>query len=940
MADAAVEPPPPLPNFAAAAPVVPWQYFQVQVSIPEKTVPAFEKQLKELDTKFIRLHGTNGVLILFRVKATEITTALKLLDRARIGIQFGLVDILPIAFSLPAFLNDQRQYEEQLERDEASKKLEELFKKDGSHLTKVFDHEAAPETAVRSAVGLWNKRVHPSISNQRDKDHHHHRREKRAHRQQSDTSPPPSSRHRRTPSTSKSGKKKRSAEERVARAGADAEGKPLRGTLKLADTVAESAPAMLGLGTTSAGPPAAAPVDLFSAELQPVLVTHGSTITLPPAHGSPEKTHTSSASSTPPKSDSGPIRGTFSLSDLASQSAPSELMLRGAEPSADGASSGVEDKEASGAKVGDAATTPIAPGTPVPLTSGASFSLTSGSAVSLKSGSASSLSSSSTASLPAAGSVALSGGAIRPGSTISLTNPGSTISLTNTGSTISLTNSPSSSSSDLAADAAAEQQPPVTASQPAQSRPAINLQSSNGEPLPVRPGSHVSFAVKPTRSNDRRASEASFFARPDDPVPIPVRSGSTINLTPSPAAAPLRGTLALGGSSDSSSASDSTQPLRGTMAVTDDSVVGTGSSVRKLASVSEDAVGRRRQRSYSAVGSPPARDRHSASMSALPPLQQGTQEAAEALVNRGTRSKIPVFPRSTTPAAGAAPAERSSKRKASASGYVSELRATRFVVMDGLKRRRATFGLQEDGSIGLEMKGADGTTAIQMSVSAPEGEGVDTAVVVVRHHGHECMRHEVDSEGVASIRVRGKDGQSYAQMWVDEESTPELLLGKDGSAHHPFVSVRGSSQYRGLNPSKALVCLSGNPGYAGINVCDTDRRTRASLGWYQLKRILDINADHPADLSMLQLSGREAAKDLQDFPETTLSVTKDVAQLVAKKSNGEFHVFPPKEGEHDVAAMVNVDNNGAQLGMIMDGELRTFPRDKTQSMIAKFDLEF
>ena len=95
-----------------------------------------------------RLHANNCVIVQFRAKAAEMPAVLRMLDRAKIGTEFGNVDVIPIAFTLPGFLHDQRNFEEAQQRDTATAALSAIFKKDGvsTPLSSLSSHLSVPST--------------------------------------------------------------------------------------------------------------------------------------------------------------------------------------------------------------------------------------------------------------------------------------------------------------------------------------------------------------------------------------------------------------------------------------------------------------------------------------------------------------------------------------------------------------------------------------------------------------------------------------------------------------------------------------------------------------------------------------------------------------------------------------------------------------------------
>merc|ERR1712137_612848 len=174
----------------------------------------------------------------------------------------------------------------------------------------------------------------------------------------------------------------------------------------------------------------------------------------------------------------------------------------------------------------------------------------------------------------------------------------------------------------------------------------------------------------------------------------------------------------------------------------------------------------------------------------------------------------------------------------------------------------------------------------------------------------------------------GTDFESYSKMRVTTNS-PELSLGiKDQT----LINLRGTQDISELNPSNALVSLRSDPGFSGLSICDTMGGTRATFGWYDLKKLLRLEKE--TDLVMIQMSGKAASQDLDNFPETTISVINNVAKFYAKDKRGGISEFPPSVEEDDVSVLVNIEKEGAQLGVVKDGAIRSILTPaKTQQLL-------
>ena len=258
---------------------------------------------------------------------------------------------------------------------------------------------------------------------------------------------------------------------------------------------------------------------------------------------------------------------------------------------------------------------------------------------------------------------------------------------------------------------------------------------------------------------------------------------------------------------------------------------------------------------------------------------------------------------------------------------VSTIIAEKFIVRDKSGKERACFGIDANDSVSITLKDTSSKRNITISIpnsSEPNNEMGMHFII----DGKRRLSHHITEDDEVETSMYGPDNESYSKMKVQKTNSPELSLGiKDQT----LINLRGTQDIAELNPSDALVSLRSDPGFSGLSICDTLGATRATLGWYDLKKLLRLEKE--TDLVMIQMSGREASQDLDNFPEATLSVVGNVAKFYAKDQNGGIAELPPKTNEDDVSVVVNIEKAGAQLGLVKDGRLRTLGSSKTQQLL-------
>jgi len=251
--------------------------------------------------------------------------------------------------------------------------------------------------------------------------------------------------------------------------------------------------------------------------------------------------------------------------------------------------------------------------------------------------------------------------------------------------------------------------------------------------------------------------------------------------------------------------------------------------------------------------------------------------------------------------------------------------AEQFIVQDTEGNERGRFGLSENNGISLELSDSSSRRNIHINISSMSDTEMGIQFIV---DGKTRLSHFIDAENDIESALYGTDFESNCKMTVNTNS-PELTLGiKDQT----LINLRGTEHISELNPSNALVSLRSDPGFSGLSICDIMGATRATFGWYDLKKLLRLEKE--TDLVMIQMSGKAASQDLDNFPETTISVIDNVAKVYAKDKSGGINEFPPRVEEDDVSVLVNIEKGGAQLGLVNpDGSLRTLSPAKTQQVL-------
>ena len=258
---------------------------------------------------------------------------------------------------------------------------------------------------------------------------------------------------------------------------------------------------------------------------------------------------------------------------------------------------------------------------------------------------------------------------------------------------------------------------------------------------------------------------------------------------------------------------------------------------------------------------------------------------------------------------------------------VNTIIAERLVIQDKSGNERGSFGLDCNGSISIQLTDIAQKRNIRIEIvetNAPVPSN-DMGIYFTVNDEKRLSQY-VNTENEVEIAMFGTDFGSHCKMRVNSNS-PELTLGiKDQT----LINLRGTQDISELNPSNALVSLRSDPGFSGLSICDTWGGTRATFGWYDLKKLLRL--DNETDLVMIQMSGKDASQDLDNFPEATISVIDNVAKFYTKDKNCAISEFPPKT-EDDVSVLVNIEKGGAQLGLVIDGNLRTLGPTKTQQLL-------
>lgn len=275
--------------------------------------------------------------------------------------------------------------------------------------------------------------------------------------------------------------------------------------------------------------------------------------------------------------------------------------------------------------------------------------------------------------------------------------------------------------------------------------------------------------------------------------------------------------------------------------------------------------------------------------------------------------------------------EKTSTSKSNSRRASSTIIAERFVVRDKDGNERAIFGVDTSNSVSITLKDSSSNRTISISIpSSSDNEmGMNFSI-----NDKSRLSHHITDDNEVELVMYGPDCESYSKMKVQNSNSPEVSLGiKDQT----LINLRGTQDISELNPSNALVSLRSDPGFSGLSICDTFGATRATLGWYDLKKLLRLEKD--TDLVMIQMSGREASQDLDNFPEATLSVVGNVAKFFAKDKHGGIAEIPPRTKEDDVSVVVNIEKGGAQLGLVKDGTLRTLGPSKTQQLLNAYGFD-
>lgn len=251
--------------------------------------------------------------------------------------------------------------------------------------------------------------------------------------------------------------------------------------------------------------------------------------------------------------------------------------------------------------------------------------------------------------------------------------------------------------------------------------------------------------------------------------------------------------------------------------------------------------------------------------------------------------------------------------------------AEQFIVHDSSGNERACFGMDSDDSVSIKISDSSSSRVIKIEISGTSETEMGMHFTV---DGNSRLSHHINSANEIETALYGSDFESHSKMRVHSTNSPELTLGiKDQT----LINLRGTQDIAELNPTNALVSLRSDPGFSGLSICDTDGGTRATLGWYDLKKLLRL--EKQTDIVMIQMSGREASQDLDNFPEATISVIDNVAKVYATDKNKKIKEFPTRQVDDEVSVLVNIEKGGAQLGLVHDEKLRTLGPSKTQQLL-------
>jgi len=142
------------------------EYFQVQITLPEDKSVGVIRGLNDLAKPITKIHTMLSFLLICRVHRSNMVAVLTELDKLGIGTKIGIVEVLPIFFTMPQFLNDLIREEKRTQIQQARRKptesqpkLEHIFsdapngpEKPAPALSTVFDNSSGVK---RTLGGLW-----------------------------------------------------------------------------------------------------------------------------------------------------------------------------------------------------------------------------------------------------------------------------------------------------------------------------------------------------------------------------------------------------------------------------------------------------------------------------------------------------------------------------------------------------------------------------------------------------------------------------------------------------------------------------------------------------------------------------------------------------------------------------------------------------------------
>eukprot|EP00211_Chloroparvula_japonica_P016899 CAMPEP_0119123556 /NCGR_PEP_ID=MMETSP1310-20130426/3470_1 /TAXON_ID=464262 /ORGANISM="Genus nov. species nov., Strain RCC2339" /LENGTH=281 /DNA_ID=CAMNT_0007113399 /DNA_START=53 /DNA_END=898 /DNA_ORIENTATION=- len=235
---------------------------------------------------------------------------------------------------------------------------------------------------------------------------------------------------------------------------------------------------------------------------------------------------------------------------------------------------------------------------------------------------------------------------------------------------------------------------------------------------------------------------------------------------------------------------------------------------------------------------------------------------------------------------------------------------------DHMDDRRLEMRLSSDGEISIQMQGKRAATR------PAAGSGGSAS-------------------GAAASNTKRRIG--YCKMTIIDNQ-PEIVLGALGE--QPCIAMLANTKPSyALKSRNALLSLVAGPGQAGVSIADKSGHTRATFGWYDLQKTSGLQMEQEGDVTMLQMSGHRSCRDLNVFPEITLSVIENVGQFVSARHYPEelsrVHVMPnmQEQDEEEVNMIINVEKDGPQIGLICDNTIKKISTATTSAIISAFGLK-